>query len=276
MRTLIFRIPEPGWLISMIAMPNETATLTLIGGPTLLIEYAGLRILTDPAFDQPQSYPAGGITLTKKTGPSLSVDQILPIDIVLISHEQHLDNLDHAGRAMLPQAQRVFTTPAGAPKLGANAAGIATWASTTVPLSDGRALTITSTPARHGPHGFEPISGDVTGFVLQADGSPAIYVSGDTVWYSGLAEIPQRFPVGLAVLFTGAAQPRGPFDVTMNTNDAVEAAAYFKDAAIVAIHNEGWEHFTQTQQDVATAFKVVGIDSRLRLLEPGKPTTLTL
>jgi L-ascorbate metabolism protein UlaG (beta-lactamase superfamily) len=257
-------------------MANETATLTLIGGPTLLIEYADLRILTDPAFDQPQSYPSAGITLTKKTGPALSVDEVLPIDIVLVSHEQHFDNLDHSGRALLAHAKHVFTTPAGAPKLGANATGIATWTSAVVVLPDGRTLTVTSTPARHGPHGFEPISGDVTGFVLQVEDGPAIYVSGDTVWYSALAEIPERFPVGLAILFTGAAKPRGPFDVTMNTNDAVEAAAHFKDAAIVAIHNEGWAHFTQTQQDIATAFKVVGIDSRLRLLEPGKPVTLSL
>jgi hypothetical protein len=191
-----------------------------------------------------------------------------------VSHEQHLDNLDHAGRTMLPQAGKVFTTPAGAPKLGSNATGLPTWSNTTLPLSDGRNLTITSTPARHGPHGFEPISGDVTGFILQADGSRAIYVSGDTVWYSTLAAA--RFSVGLAILFTGAAEPRGPFDVTMDTNDAVEAAAHFEDAVMVAIHNEGWDHFTQTQQDVATAFKVVGIDSRLQLLEPGRPTTIII
>lgn len=257
-------------------MANETAKLTLIGGPTLLIEYAGLRILTDPAFDPPQTYQAGPITLTKKTGPALSVEQVLPVDIVLISHEQHLDNLDISGRAMLSHAKHLFTTPAGAPKLGPNAKGIATWNSTTLTTADGRTLTITSTPARHGPHGFEPISGDVTGFVLSIDNSPSIYVSGDTVWYSALSEIPQRFPIGLAILFTGAAQPRGPFDVTMSTNDAVEAAAYFKNAAIVAIHNEGWAHFTQTQQDVATAYKVVGIESRLRLLEPGVPLSLSL
>jgi L-ascorbate metabolism protein UlaG (beta-lactamase superfamily) len=263
-------------VVHLVGMTNEIVILTLIGGPTLLIEFAGLRILTDPTFDQPQSYQAGGITLTKRTGPALVVQQVLPIDVVLVSHEQHLDNLDHAGRTILPQSRQVFTTPAGAPKLGSNATGLPTWASTTLPLSDGRNLTITSTPARHGPHGFEPISGDVTGFILQPDGSPAIYVSGDTVWYSALADIPKRFSVGLAILFTGAAEPRGPFTVTMNTNDAVEAAAHFKDAVIVAIHNEGWDHFTQSQQDVNMAFKVVGIDSRLQLLEPGRPATIAI
>jgi L-ascorbate metabolism protein UlaG (beta-lactamase superfamily) len=216
-------------VVHLVGMNDETVRLTLIGGPTLLIEVAGLRIVTDPTFDQPQSYEAGGITLTKRTGPALALYEVLPIDVVLVSHEQHLDNLDHAGRTMLPQARQVFTTPAGAPKLGSNATGLPTWAATALPLSDGRKLTITATPARHGPHGFEPISGDVTGFILQPDGSRAIYVSGDTVWYSALADIADRFSVGLAILFTGAAKPRGPFDVTMNSNDAVEAAAHFND-----------------------------------------------
>lgn len=257
-------------------MPKTTAKLTLIGGPTLLLEYDGLRILTDPTFDAPQTYQAGAIQLTKKTGPALALAEVLPVDVVLVSHEQHFDNLDHAGRAMLPSATHVFTTPAGAPKLGENAQGIAPWESTSIQTPAGRTLTITSTPARHGPHGFEPISGDVTGFVLQIEGEPAIYISGDTVWHEALAEIPRRFDVRLAVLFTGAAQPRGPFDVTMSTNDAVEAAAYFKDATIVAIHNDGWQHFTQTQQDVSTVFTALGISSRLTKLEAGVPVEIVL
>jgi len=31
--------------------------LTLIGGPTVLIELDGLRMLTDPTFDPPGHYP---------------------------------------------------------------------------------------------------------------------------------------------------------------------------------------------------------------------------
>jgi beta-lactamase family protein len=177
---------------------------------------------------------------------------------------------------MLPTVKRVLTTPAGAARLGGNAEGLATWSSTSFPLADGRTLKITSTPARHGPVGIEPLAGDVTGFALAIDNGPAIYVSGDTVWYPGVAEVAQRMHVKLAILFAGAAQPRGPFDVTMNTNDAIEAAAAFHDATIVAIHNHGWAHFTQSQQDIATAFSVVGLSPRLQLLNAGVPVSLSL
>jgi len=45
---------------------------------------------------------------------------------------------------------------------------------------NGRSLEVTATPARHGPAGIEPLSGDVIGFVLSRQDHAPIYVSGDT------------------------------------------------------------------------------------------------
>jgi L-ascorbate metabolism protein UlaG (beta-lactamase superfamily) len=260
--------------------PGAQINLTLIGGPTLLIELGGLRLLTDPTFDAPQAYE-GAVRLVKRTGPALSARETLPIDAVLLSHDQHADNLDNEGRALLPWAGRVFTTPAGASRLGGHAEGLDPWQSATLKTPSGDVLRVTATPARHGPRGFEPISGDVTGFVLTlegADGSrgPGVYVSGDTVWYEGVAETARRFDIGLAILFTGAARPRGAFHVTMNVNDAVEAAHAFSDATIVAIHKEGWEHFSESQEDVSLLFAALGLTPRLQQLQRGVRISVAL
>ena len=103
-------------------------TITLIGGPTALIEAGGFRFLTDPTFDPPGDYAMPRVTLRKTAGPVLCADAVGPIDAVLLSHDQHADNLDHAGQAFLPQAGRVLTTVAGAERLGGNAEGLAPWA----------------------------------------------------------------------------------------------------------------------------------------------------
>ena len=251
--------------------------LTLIGGPTVLLEIGGLRIVTDPTFDAPQSYQ-GGVVLTKQTGPAIEASQVLPVDLVLLSHDQHFDNLDHGGRALLPQAGRVLTTKASAGRLRETVPkveGLAPWQRASIPTRDGRTLHITATPARHGPRGFEPIGGDVVGFLL-ALGDRTIYVSGDTVWYEGVADIAHRYDVDVAILFTGAARPRGAFHVTMDNNDAVEAAHAFGEAQIVAVHNEGWGHFSETQSDLAHLFEVLGLTPRLRLLDRGVPLKLEL
>jgi hypothetical protein len=60
----------------------------------------------------------------------------------------------------------------------------------------------------------------------------------------------------------------------MDSNDAIETAHAFADAVIVPVHCEGWKHFTQSGNDLAMAFKALGLESRLRLLKPGIATTI--
>jgi L-ascorbate metabolism protein UlaG (beta-lactamase superfamily) len=258
-------------------MTDGPVRLTLIGGPTVLIEYGGLRILTDPTFDEPGSYEARGVTLTKLAGPALAPQALGRVDLVLLSHDQHFDNLDHAGRAFLNQAGRVITTRAGAERLGLGQ-GLDPWQAIDVAGAPGEMLRVTATPARHGPVGIEPLSGDVVGFVLTRGdaASPAVYISGDTVWYEGVAGVARRFDVRLAVLFTGSAAPRGAFHMTMDANDAIAAAHAFARASIVPIHNEGWVHFKESAGDLAKAFAALGLAGRLTILEPGAATPVAL
>jgi L-ascorbate metabolism protein UlaG (beta-lactamase superfamily) len=250
-------------------------TLTLIGGPTALIEIDGFRLLTDPTFDLPGTYQLPHVKLEKLAGPALALDAIGEIDAVLLSHDQHSDNLDESGKHFLPKAKRVLTTEVGAKRLGGHAEGFAPWASTEL-SKNGRSLTITATPARHGPHGIEPFAGEVIGFVVSSKDFRPIYVSGDTVWYDGVAEVAQRFKAAVVMPFAGAAQTRGPFHLTMDTNDTIETARAFPDAVIVPVHTDGWAHFKQNANDLRVSFDALGFGTRLKLLEPGVKTVIEL
>ncbi len=233
--------------------------ITLIGGPTALIEVDGFRLLTDPTFDAPGAYQLPHVTLEKLSGPALGAEAIGEVDAVLLSHDQHADNLDHSGKASLARAKRVLTTVAGAKRLAGHAEGLMPWATTELTSKDGHALTITATPARHGPAGIEPLSGDVIGFVLTSkDKSPPIYISGDTVWYDGVAEVARRFKAGVVLPFAGA----------------VEIARAFPDAVIVPLHTDGWAHFRQNAKDLRASFDTLGFGSRLKILEPGVATVI--
>jgi L-ascorbate metabolism protein UlaG (beta-lactamase superfamily) len=83
--------------------------ITLIGGPTALIEIDGFRILTDPTFDAPGAYQLPHVKLEKLSGPALEPEVIGKVDAVLLSHDQHADNLDHSGKDFLTKADRVLT-----------------------------------------------------------------------------------------------------------------------------------------------------------------------
>ena len=156
-------------------MNNSTVKLTLIGGPTILIETGGLRLLTDPTFDPPGSYQSGSITLQKTAGPALGVAELGRIDAVLLSHDQHADNLDPAGRALLTDIPTVLTTRIGAQRLGGKTHGLVPWETIEINAAGGTKLHVTATPARHGPVGIEPIAGDVVGFLLGNEKPALIY-----------------------------------------------------------------------------------------------------
>ena len=107
-------------------MSTDQLAFTYIGGPTALLEWGGLRLLTDPTFDPAGTeYPTGAYTLRKTAGPALSPESLSRINAVLLSHDQHLDNLDYAGRVLLKRAGMALTTPAGAERLGDHAVGLA-------------------------------------------------------------------------------------------------------------------------------------------------------
>ena len=86
----------------------------------------------------------------------------------------------------------------------------------------------------------------------------------------------RRFKCGLVLPFAGAAQTRGPFHLTMDTNDTIETARAFADALIVPLHTDGWAHFRQSAHDLRLSFDALGFGKRLQLLEPGVATAIEL
>ena len=255
--------------------------LTHVNGPTLLIELGGLRILTDPTFDPAGTeYAFGPLVLKKTSDPAVSVEAIEPIDIVLLSHDEHADNLDHKGRFLLSRAKTVLTTTGGAQRLGGNAKGLAPWSTAVVPFSEGRELTITSTPARHGPEGCEPVTGDVIGFVLtwpdEENTLRTLYISGDTVWFDELLDLNSKFKIELAVLHLGNVHldAVGPDNLTMNAQEAVKMMKALSIPRIVPIHVDGWTHFQESRAEVQEGLSASGLSDRAIWLEPGRPVSV--
>ena len=152
--------------------------ITHIGGPTAVLNLGGLTFLTDPAFDEPRDYQLPGRVMTKLTGPAIPAADLGLVDVVLLSHDEHKDNLDDSGRALLPSVPTVLSTPGAALRIE-GVRGLANWETIELQRPDGGVVTVTGVPALHGPDGAEAVLGFVTGFVLQGEGLPTVYVSGD-------------------------------------------------------------------------------------------------
>jgi L-ascorbate metabolism protein UlaG (beta-lactamase superfamily) len=265
----------------MADSPGQSAfRITYVGGPTALIEVAGLRLLTDPTFDAPgKHYNFGWGTGSRKlAGPAIAADAIGPIDAALVSHDHHDDNLDPAGRAWLPSAKRVITTPSGAGRLGDGAEGLAPWAATTIAMPEGGELRITASPARHGPPASRPVVGEVIGFILEWEGqrNGTVWISGDTVYFGGVTELGRRFAIGTAILHLGGVRfpITGPLRYTMNAREAVRIVREFAPETVIPIHYEGWKHFREGRDTAEAAFAEAGLADRVRWLTPGAAQTI--
>jgi L-ascorbate metabolism protein UlaG (beta-lactamase superfamily) len=255
------------------------ARLTHVGAATLLLEAAGLRILTDPVLDGAGAHyrisnpPLLGFSSDKTADPAVAADDLGPVDAVLLSHDHHFDNLDDAGRRLLPGAGAVVTTRAGARRLGGNAVGLR-------PGEKHRlgALEITAMPARHGPLPLAWISGPVVGFLLRWDGDERPWwISGDTRWFRGLrSALASEGPLGVAIVHLGAARfwPTGPARYTMDAREAAAAIREIDARTVVPIHYEGWTHFKQGREAVEDEFDRAGVVELVRWLRPGQPVEL--
>jgi L-ascorbate metabolism protein UlaG (beta-lactamase superfamily) len=257
-------------------------TITHIGGPTALIEFGPWRILTDPTFDPPgRRYFFGWGTMSRKlAGPSVAPADLGPVDAVLVSHHHHGDNLDPTGVELLPQWGTVLTTQKAARALGNGAVGLAPWQTHTLEAPGKDPVTITATPCRHGPVGSEPITGPVIGFALQWDGQQhgQLWMTGDTVLYPALREVPTRLDVGSVLLHLGAVKFRylsAGLRYTMDAREAVELLDLVAPTHVVPVHYEGWSHFSQGRGPAEPVLAGWRHGDRITWIDPGEATTFT-
>ena len=256
--------------------------VTHVGGPTTLIEVGGWRLLTDPTFD-----PAGGhydfgwgTSSDKLVGPAVAADDLPPVDAVLLTHDHHGDNLDAAGRALLPSVGTVLTTVSGARRLGGGARGLAAGATTRL-VADGKpAIEVTATPARHGPPLSGPIVGDVVGFALRwaTQEDVFLWITGDTVLHRPLREAAAAMRVDVAIVHVGGVRfpITGPVRYTMTARRAVELVGLARPRVAVPAHYEGWAHFKDgraaVERELARAPQ--DVRERVRWLPMGEPVDL--
>ena len=259
--------------------------VTYLGGPTYLLEIGRVRIISVPGFD-PQGTERNegpGHLLTKVMEPPIPADDIGRIDIALVSHAQHLDNLDNEGRRLLRKVGVTLTTPASAAMNlpGKDVRGLAPWASTVISNAHGEQLKITAMPAVHTSNpALREIVGEVTGFMLEWAGQTtgAFYISGDTVWIDEINEIARRYKVNAGILHLGSANVPAVGDnfLTMNAVDGVRAAQTLGLKNVYPAHFEGWRHFREGAWFIEREFKSAGLTEALHMLRPGEATNVTL
>lgn len=260
-------------------LPDFTeGSLFFVGTATVILRYAGFTILTDPNFLHAgeQADLGYGLTSKRRTEPALDIETLPPIDFCILSH-YHGDHFDRVAEARLRKDLPIATTREAAEKLrkkGFTApTALETWDSVTFEKSVAR-VRVTSLPGRHGPPVVEKLLPPVMGSLLEfQSGEGAIplrlYITGDTLVFDGLREIPKRYPeIDLALFHLGGTRIMGVL-LTMDAAQGVEAIKIVRPRQVVPIHYNDYDVFKSPLEDFKKAVAAAGFEDRVKYLRHG-------
>ena len=255
-----------------------SGSIFFIGNATVLIRYAGFTIVTDPNFLHAGDHVhlGYGLTSVRTTNPAVEMEDLPPLDFVLLSH-LHGDHFDRVAERKLNRATPIISTRHATSyleKVGFNRThALKTWETIKV-RKGGATLHLTAMPGTHGPGALGALLPPVMGSILDFGGEEGetrlrMYISGDTLIHERLREIPRRFPdVDLALLHLGGTRILGIM-VTMDAGQGVEAMRIVDPRTAIPIHFNDYEVFTSPLEDFKRAVSEAGLQERVHYLGHG-------
>ena len=270
---------------SSFTQPN-TGSIFFIGNATVLIRYAGFTILTDPTFiHMHEKVNLGfGLYTTRLTNPAVNIEQLPPLDLVILSHF-HGDHFDQVAIRELDKSLPIVTTPHATEELSlrgfTNPQQLDKWESISFVKGDVQ-LQITATPGRHGPLPVAMFLPQVMGSILdfkikEVDGRShhliRIYITGDTLVFDDIKEIPKRHSdINLALLHLGGTRVMGIL-VTMDAREGLEMFNIINPKKAIPIHYNDYDVFKSPLEDFQHEVKEAGLEDRIYYLHHGETYT---
>ncbi|BAU28463.1 L-ascorbate metabolism protein UlaG (beta-lactamase superfamily) [Aneurinibacillus soli] len=256
--------------IAWLSANRSASSITWIGHATFLIQINGCNILTDPVW-------AKRMGLEKRLSePGLRLDQLPPIDVVLISHG-HYDHLDIGTLKRLPGSP-VYLVPEGLGRLltrrGFTHVHEFVWWEK---MSD-KGCTFTFVPAQHWVRRglWDMNTSHWGGWVVQAENAPSVYFVGDTGYFRGFTEIGKRFAIDTVLMPIGAYEPEWFMQTAhINPEDAVKAFCELHAQTCIPMHYGAFRLADDTAAEALNRFTTAWNEQnlstdRLRVLQLGE------
>jgi N-acyl-phosphatidylethanolamine-hydrolysing phospholipase D len=224
------------------------AAVTWVGHATLLVQFEGISLLTDPMWSERAS-PVGFAGPRRVVPPAVRFEDLPPIDVVLVSHD-HYDHLDAPTVARLWAAHRPrFFAPLGFKawfaELGIDQVDeLDWWESRTV-----KGLTVVCTPVQHwSARSLRDENRRLWASWAVLGRERRFYFAGDTGYYAPIfQEIGRRLgPFDLGAIPIGAYMPRAMMHFSHLTPDeALQVQEDVRAQRLVPIH---WGTFNLAQE----------------------------
>jgi L-ascorbate metabolism protein UlaG (beta-lactamase superfamily) len=262
-------------------MPGLTDTdgLYFVGNATTIIRYGGFTLLTDPNFLRrgERAHLGYGLTSQRVRDPAISIDELPALDGVVLSH-LHGDHWDRLATRHLDRDLPVITTSHASRRLSGRGfgqtRGLEKWQQHEL-TKQGRSVRVTAMPGRHafGLVGrlLPPVIGTMLEFGAAGGGTDLrIYISGDTLMYDELKEIPRRYPhIDVGVVHLGGTNLLGLATVTMDGRQGADWTETIGPRRVVPVHYDDYTVFASPLSDFEAEARQRGFTDDLRVVERG-------
>ncbi|MDR7212405.1 MBL fold metallo-hydrolase [Flavobacterium piscis] len=248
-----------------------------IRNATIIVEYAGKKILVDPMLSGKGTLPAfiPSKTWSFKRNPLYDLpifkeEIVKDIDFIFVSH-LHYDHWDKEAVTILPKGIKIFVQDQ-ADKSKIEKSGFTNVEILTENSAFGE-IKLSRTKAQHGKGYILRIAGLVCGLVLKHPAEKTLYIAADTVWYKGMQEALDQHKPEIVVLNGGDNQFAFGGQLIMNKKDIYEVHKAIPNATIVVSHMEGVNHNTLTRKDLKEFLNQKGITDKVHVPEDGQSYT---
>lgn len=245
--------------------------LTLIRSATLVLAYAGKRVVVDPMLDPKDARPpvvntANDVRNPLVDLPDSALQAIAAPDALLVTH-LHQDHFDETAKASFPKDIALLCQPDDIERLHGDGF------TNVLPVSETiswEGISITRTAAQHGTGEIARLMAPVSGFVLAAPGEPTLYLAGDTIWYPPVAQTINRHTPTVIVVNGGGARFVTGDPITMTAEDIAEVRNHATGAQIVVDHLDAINHCGETRAWLNERLTELGARDRVALPSDGE------
>jgi L-ascorbate metabolism protein UlaG (beta-lactamase superfamily) len=216
--------------------------IRLIRHATLWLEYAGAIFLIDPMFGDTAVNPPITNSGDERRNPLVpmpgTLDEWIAPDAVFITH-LHRDHWDDAAAQVLPKSLIIFCQPGDKTTIGSSGFYNITEIHTSTVF---RGVNIHRTGGQHGTGEIGLKMGQVSGFVLQAEGEPTLYIAGDTIWCEDVRSVLEAYKPDTTIVNAGGARFLIGDAITMDAEDVIALTRFALYTRVVAVHMDTINH----------------------------------
>jgi len=247
--------------------------IQLLRHATLIVTIDGKKILVDPMLSQAEVMPPIANSPNSHRNPlvdlNIELDFQQDIDGVLLTHT-HRDHFDDAAAERIPLNKLILCQPEDENKLK-NLGFFKIY-----PINDKlcwKGIDIQRTGGQHGTGEIAAQMAPVSGYVLQAEGEPSLYIAGDSIYCEVVSSVINKYQPNLMIVNAGGARFNCGDPITMTAEDVAKVCRQATKTQIIAVHMEAINHCIESRDALRTFLNLEGITDQVVIPMDGEILT---